>query len=171
MVPNSAAASARGVTPYNNTAPTQSTATTASMIGYCEAIGSRQWRHRPLSSSHDTTGMLSRQAMGCLQRGQADGGRSSDRSFGSRTMQTLRKLPTQRPTTAAPTTRIGSTTTRHLVEEDARRHRDVERLGALRERDGHALRGDGVELRADASAFVPDDHRDGPRALHPPAIA
>src|SRR2546426_1987141 len=80
-------------------------------------------------------------------------------------MQTLRKLPTQSPRSPAPTSRMGSTTTRHLVEQDTRRHRDVERLGALGQRDRHALRGDGVELRADSRPLVSHDHRDG--SVHP----
>src|SRR2546426_1423039 len=80
-------------------------------------------------------------------------------------MQTLRKLPRQSPRSPAPTSRIGSTTTRHLVEQDTRRHRDVERLGALGQRDRHALRGDGVELRADTRSLVSHDHRDG--SVHP----
>jgi len=51
-----------------------STPTTASMIGYCSEIGWPQRRHRPRSSSQETTGMLSRQAIGCPQLGQVEGG-------------------------------------------------------------------------------------------------
>src|SRR5947199_10379404 len=80
-------------------------------------------------------------------------------------MQTLRKLPRQSPRSPAPTSRIGSATTRHLVEQDTRRDRDVEGLGALGQRDRHALRGDGVELRADSRPLVSDDHGNGP--VHP----
>src|SRR5688500_10988178 len=79
-------------------------------------------------------------------------------------MQTFRKLPTQRPTRTAPATMTGSTPTLDLVEEDSRGHRDVEGLRAARERNGDALRGDGVELRPYAGAFVPDDHGDACRA-------
>src|SRR3989442_13159661 len=85
-------------------------------------------------------------------------------------MQTLRKLPTQSPRSPAPTSRIGSTPTRHLVEQDTRRHGHVERLGALGQRDRHALRGDGVELRADSRPLVSDNDGDGspPPAPAPP---
>src|SRR5205807_5679219 len=76
-------------------------------------------------------------------------------------MQTFRKLPKHRPRMAAPMSRIGSATTRHLEEEDARRDGDVERFGALGQRDRHALGGHGVELWPDARAFVPDDDGDG----------
>src|SRR3989475_189251 len=76
-------------------------------------------------------------------------------------MQTLRKLPTQGPRSRAPRSRIGSTPTRHLVEQDTRRHGHVERLGALGQGDRHALRGDGVELRADSRPLVSDNDGDG----------
>src|SRR6267143_1514047 len=139
------------------------------MMGYCAEIGCPHQRHRPRSRSHETTGMLSRQAMPRPQRGQVDGGRNSERCFlsslASRRMQTLRKLPIQSPRSPAPTSRMGSTTTRHLVEQDTRRDRDIERLGALRQRDRHALRGDGVELGADARPLVPHNHRDW--SVHP----
>src|SRR6185503_659628 len=75
-------------------------------------------------------------------------------------MQTLRKLPTHRPRSTAPTTSTGSTPTQHLIEKNAGRDRDVERLGTMRERNCNALRGDGVELRTNPGAFVADDHRD-----------
>src|SRR5438046_4248688 len=77
-------------------------------------------------------------------------------------MQTLRKLPKHSPRMAAPMSRIGSATTGHLEEEDARRDRDVQRFGPLGQRDRHALGGHGVELRPDARALVADD--DGDRA-------
>src|SRR5881296_326752 len=113
--------------------------------------------------------MLSRHAIRRPQRGQVEGGWNSERCFlsslASRRIQTLRKLPMQSPRSPAPTSRIGSATTRHLVEQDTRRYRDVEGLGALGERDRHALRGDGVELRADSRPLVSDDHGNGP--VHP----
>src|ERR1051325_4696826 len=160
IVANSAAASAWRVTPYCSAAATQMAPTAASMMGYCREIGSPQRRQRPFRSSQETTGMLSRQAIGCLQRGQVEGGFRSDMSTGSRTMHTFRKLPRQSPRIATATSRIGSTATRHLVEQNARRHRDVERLRALRQGNRHAPRGDGVELRPDPGPFVADDHRD-----------
>src|SRR2546422_488253 len=142
------------------------TPTTTSMTGYWMEIGWPHQRHRPRSSSHETTGTLSRHAIRRPQRGQVEGGWNSDRCFlsslASRRMQTLRKLPRQSPSSPAPTSRIGSTATRHLVEQDARRHRDVQRLGALGQWDRHALRGDRVELRADSRALVADDDGDGP---------
>src|SRR6266511_3081508 len=167
IVPNRAPASAGTDRPYRRSAPAQITPTTSSMIGYWAEIASPQCRQRPLRSSHETRGMLSYQAMGCLQRGQAEGGVRRERSCGSRRMQTLRKLPRQSPRTPPPTSTIGSTTTRHLVEQDPRRHRHVERFRALRERDRHTPRGDGVQVRADARALVADDHRDRTRPPSP----
>src|SRR6266566_925256 len=139
------------------------------MIGYCMEIGLPHERQRPRSTSHETIGILSRHAMRRPQRGQVEGGWKRERCFlsslASRRMHTLRKLPRHSPQSPAATTRIGSTATRHLVEQDPRRHGDVKRLGALRERDRHALRRDGVELRADARAFVAHDHGDRPLPL------
>src|SRR6266540_4813804 len=110
--------------------------------------------------------MLSRHAIRRPHRGQVDGGWNSERCFlsslASRRMQTLRKLPTQSPRSPAPTSGIGSATTRHLIEQDTRRHRDVERLGALGQRDRHALRGDGVQLWPDSRPLVSHDHGDRP---------
>src|SRR2546428_7642299 len=168
IVPNRAAARKRAVGPYASIATIQRTPTTPSMIGYCMEMGWPHPRQRPRSASHDTIGILSRHSMRRLQRGQVDGGWNRERCFlsslASRRMQTVRKLPKQSPRSAAPTSRIGSTATSHLEEEDARRHRDVERFGALCERDRHALRRDGVELRPDAGALVADDDRDRTRA-------
>src|SRR3989442_257863 len=85
-------------------------------------------------------------------------------------MHTLRKLPRHSPRSPAPNSRIGSAATQHLVQEDPCRDGDVERLGAVRQRNRPALRGDRVELRADARPFITHDHRD--RALvHPPPFA
>src|SRR5437867_7126002 len=81
-------------------------------------------------------------------------------------MQTLRKLPTQSPRIPAPTSRMGSTATRHLIEQNTRRHRDVERLGPLRQRDCDAPGGDGIEVRADAGPLV--SHHHGDRVPPPP---
>src|SRR5256884_3693180 len=77
-------------------------------------------------------------------------------------MQTFRKLPKHSPRMAAPTSRIGSATTGHLEEQDARRDGDVQRFRALGQRDRYAFGGDGVELGPDARALVADD--DGDRA-------
>src|SRR6266850_3078231 len=73
-------------------------------------------------------------------------------------MQTLRKLPTQRPTSTAATTITGSAPTQHLVEQDARGNGNVQRLGAARERDRDALCRDRVELRPDSRSLVSHDH-------------
>src|ERR1041385_6149194 len=168
IVANSAAARAWRVTPYSSAAATQMAPTAASMMGYCREIGSPQRRHRPFRSSQETTGMLSRQAIGCLQRGQVEGGFTSDMSTGSRTMHTFRKLPRQSPRIATATSRIGSTATRHLVEQNARRHGDVERLRALRQGNRHAPRGEGVAVRPYPAPCVPDDPREALAPSPPP---
>src|SRR5467141_534441 len=147
------------------------TPTTTSMMGYWAEIGWPHQRHRPRNSNHETTGTLSRHAIRRPQRGQVEGGWNSERCFlsslASRRMQTLRKLPRQSPKSPAPTSRIGSTATRHLIEQDTRRYCDVERLGALGQRDRHALRGDGVELRADSRPLVSDNDSDGSSSRAP----
>src|SRR5213592_197158 len=158
-VPNSAAATACNVMPYASNETPKSTPTSASMRGYCLEIGLWHQRHLPRSHSQEKTGILSRQAMGCLQFGHVERGRSSDWSRGSRRMHTLRKLPTQSPSSTTPATMTISVPTQDLVEQDPRRHGDVERLGAARQWDRDALRRDGVELRADSRSFVADDHR------------
>src|SRR5262245_64726586 len=81
-------------------------------------------------------------------------------------MQTLRKLPNERPNTAAlKTSKTASAATPDLVQEDPGGHRDIERLGARGERNGDPHRGDVVEVRPDAGAFVADDHGHGATAL------
>src|SRR6266540_4452457 len=159
-VPNSAAATACNVMPYASNETPNSTPTSASMRGYCLEMGLWHQRHLPRSHSQDKTGMLSRQAMGCLQCGHVERGRSSDWSRGSRRIHTLRKLPTQRPSSTAPMPMTGSAPTQHLVQQDACRDGDVQRLGAARERNRDPLRRDGVELRPDSRAFVSHDHGD-----------
>src|SRR5437016_5806567 len=133
-------------------------------------IGCPHERHRPRSTSHETTGTLSRHAIRRPQRGRVAAGGNSERCFfsplTSRRMQTLRRLRGKAPRGPARTSGIGSTATRNLIEQDTRRYCDVERLGALGQRDRHALRGDGVELRADSRSLVSHDHRDG--SVHPP---
>src|SRR5262245_36770926 len=119
------------------------------MSGYWSEMPAPQFRHLPRKTSHDTTGMLSYQAIGFLQWGQVDGGEMSDCSCGSRRMHTLRKLPIHRPMMVTATATNGSAAMRHLVQEDSRRHRHVERLGALGERDRHPLRGDRVQMGSD----------------------
>jgi len=157
-VPNSAAATACNVTPYASNDAPNNTPTSASMSGYCLEMGWWHQRHLPRSHNHETTGILSRQAMGCLQFGHVERGRSSDSSRGSRRMHTLRKLPTHRPSSTAPATMTMSVPTQDLVEQDPGRHGDVERLGAARQRNRDALGRDRVELRADSRPFVADDH-------------
>src|SRR4029077_7913969 len=97
---------------------------------YCGEMGSPHHRHLPRSTSHDTTGMLSYHAISRWHRGHDDGGRTRDRalgsSFGSLRMQTFRKLPSTSPKTDATTRKKASPPTQPLVEENARRHGDVE---------------------------------------------
>src|SRR3989442_683471 len=157
--PNSAAATACSVMPYASKDAPNSTPTSASISGYCLEMGLWHQRHLPRSHSHEKTGMLSRQAMGCWQCGHVERGRSSDWSRGSRRMHTLRKLPTQRPSSTAPATMTRSVPTQDLVEQDPRRHGDVQRFGAARQRNCDALGRDRVELRTDSRSFVADDHR------------
>src|SRR5438874_13539960 len=61
-------------------------------------MGRPQLRHFARRTSHETTGMLSYQAMRAPQRGQLDGGETMLRPFGTRAITTLRKLPRQAPT-------------------------------------------------------------------------
>ena len=58
-----------------------------------------QSRHLPSSSIQPTIGMLSRQRIGCLHRGQCDGGHSRLRRRGRRWTTTLAKLPNSDPST------------------------------------------------------------------------
>src|SRR5687767_11357551 len=97
------------------------------------------------------TGIFSYQRISCPQRGQRDRGRTTD-CFGSapqRTMHTLRKLPSTRPSSPAYAMTTGwapSTLTDDLVQENPGRDRDVERLGAGREPDGDSAVRRRVEL-------------------------
>ena len=138
-------------------------------------MGSPQLRHLPRSSSQEMTGMLSYGRRPVPQRGQRDGGRTTD-CFGSapqRTMQTLRKLPKTRPNRAA--TRItasggsASAITQDLVQEDGRRDGDVERLGTGDDRDRDAAVGRRGKAGADTGAFVADDERETVGTFRPVA--
>src|SRR2546429_5051232 len=111
--------------------------TAASTTGYCTEIGALQCRHLPVSSNHDRSGMLSYHAMAAPHAGHLERGRTNDSLLGSRTIHTLRKLPRISPTMAALTRTTRSTSTLHLVENDPRRDRHVERLRAPRHRDRH----------------------------------
>src|SRR5882762_9539201 len=122
-VPKNAAATACNVMPYASTDAPISTPTSASMSGYCLEMGLWHQRHLPR-------------------------GRISDWSRGSRRMHTLRKLPTQRPSSTTPARMTISVPTQDLVKQDPRGHGDVERLGAARQRNRDALGRDRVELRA-----------------------
>src|SRR5262245_50224247 len=66
-------------------------------------MGARQARHRARRSKYDSTGRLSYQAIGVLQCGQRERGRTIDSPWGSRATTTLRKEPMQAPTPAAQT--------------------------------------------------------------------
>src|SRR4051812_19631721 len=85
-------------------------AVATSMIGYRAEIRTPQQRARPPSRSQETTGMLSRGAIGAPQRGQRLPGRTTDWPSGTRAMTTLRKLPTMSPT-AAQTATVTTTST------------------------------------------------------------
>src|SRR5690242_19254193 len=75
-------------------------------------------------------------------------------------MQTFRKLPRQSPMAPAAMAKMTSVPTRNLVQKNPGGDGDVERFGALRERDRYAARRDGVQMRPDSGPFVPDDHGD-----------
>src|SRR5689334_6771440 len=139
-------------------------AVASSTSGYWIEIGSPQFRQRPRSSSHETTGMLSYARMPLPQRGQRDRGRMTDCSAGSRTMQTLRKLPNSAPNSAAMMTNQSSgygtsPVTGHLVKENGRRRGDVERLDPRREPDGHTPPRFGGERGRNSGALVAEHER------------
>ena len=103
IVKKTAPVSASSVMPCCQTIAAQIPAVASSTSGYIGEIGSLQLRHLPRSSSHETTGMLSHGRSPTAQRGQRDGGRTTD-CFGSapqRRMQTLRKLPSTAPSSPA----------------------------------------------------------------------
>src|SRR5947199_6690654 len=72
-------------------------------------MGTPQQRARPRRSSQDTTGTLSRAAMGAPHRGHRLRGRTTDSPAGTRAITTLRKLPTSRPRTAQAVTSTDGT--------------------------------------------------------------
>src|SRR5262245_15104736 len=67
----------------------------------------RQARQRPLSATNETIGMLSYQASGVAQPGQAERGAHTLRPSGTRAITTFRKLPRTRPKTTAVVTGAG----------------------------------------------------------------
>src|SRR5579859_1764028 len=147
--------------------------TAPSMRMYWGEMGLPHHRHLPRSSNQETIGMLSYQAMSLWHFGHDDGGRIRERafgsSFGSRMMQTFRKLPNTSPNSVATIRKKASTPTQYLVEENARRHTDVERLRAPRHRDGDALGRHRIQRRPDPRALVAHDDAYGARpALDPP---
>src|SRR3989442_9204864 len=160
IVPNNAAATACNVGPYARTDAPNNNPTSASMSGYCLEIGLWHQRHLPRSQSHETSGMLSRQAFGCLQFGHVERGLSNNWSRGNRRMQTLRKLPPLSPSSTAPRRMTMLAPTHHLVEQDAVGPRDIERFRAARPGNRDPLGRDSIELWSDPCAFVSDDHRD-----------
>src|ERR1700682_1654087 len=104
-----------------------------SIKGYCAEIGSPHPRQRARRMTQESTGMLSYQDNRLPQRGQRDGGRTTD-CFGSapqRRMQTLRKLPMIAPKITATTTSSpagSSSATGNLIQENTSRHGDVQRF-------------------------------------------
>src|SRR3989442_5316788 len=115
IVPSTAPARACNVGPNHSTDDAHSNPTRASISGYWREIGLWQWRHFPLRSSHDTTGMLSRHAVRRLHCGQVDGGLTSDLSGGRCRMHTLRKVTELRPHHHHTPTCRTSTSIMHLV--------------------------------------------------------
>ena len=89
--------------------------------------------------------MLSLQPTGRPHLGQRDGGETTDCSAGSRTMQTLRKLPMTAPNTPPIRAKSADSLTRHLVEENARGDADIERLRAGPERNSDPAMGPAVQ--------------------------
>src|SRR5438552_10860514 len=162
IVPNSAAATACKVGPYARTDAPNSNPTRASMSGYCLEIGLWHQRHLPRSQSHENRGMLSRQAIGCLQFGHVERGVSNDWSRGNRRMQTLRKLPKHKPSSTAPRMMTTLAPTHHLAEQDAGGHRAIERFRAARQGNRDALRRDASGLGSDPGALVPDGQGNQP---------
>src|SRR5262245_55060890 len=124
-------------------------------------MGRAHPRHLPRSRIHEKTGMLSYHAMPWPQRGHLERGRTTDSSFGSRTMHTLRKLPSTSTKTPAMMAISRSGVTKRLVEQDPGRDPDVERLRARRQWNRHPPCRDPLALRAQAGAFVADDEGDG----------
>ena len=89
-------------------APANRPAVASSVSGYRTEIRAPQDRHRPRRSSHETTGMLSRDPITAPQRGQADRGSTMERFWGTRSTTTVRKEPNRRPNAANTPTRTGS---------------------------------------------------------------
>ncbi len=75
-------------------APSSSTAT------YRGEIAVPQRRQRPRRTSHESTGMLSYQAIAARHSGHRERGRTIDSPAGTRAMTTFRKLPIVAPTTS-----------------------------------------------------------------------
>src|SRR5579859_3094369 len=144
IVASTAPRSASRVGPDRHAIKAQRSPVASSTSGYWIEIGSPQLRHRPRSTTQESTGTLSYQATPAPQRGQRDGGRTTDclGSAPQRRMHTLRKLPNTAPTTPASRISSGrapasSAGTLHLVEKDPRRDGDIERLRPGRERNPH----------------------------------
>src|SRR5690606_2656807 len=89
------------VGPNTSSAPSQPMATVNSTIGYSGEIDSLHPRQRPRSRSQPTIGTFSCHAIGASQRGQRDGGDTTESSCGQRDTHTFRKEPTQAPVSSA----------------------------------------------------------------------
>src|SRR5688500_19754645 len=76
-------------------------------------------------------------------------------------MQTLRKLPITAPNSAPTSAASVDSPTRHLVEENARGHRDVQGLGPFAERNADPALRPGGERRTDTLPLVPDHDCEG----------
>src|SRR5437879_420024 len=133
-------------------------ATTASMMGYCMEIGWPHERHRPRSSSHETTGTLSRHAIRRPLQG-----------------HTIRGARTQRHAGFPRPGDEASVVERHDGVAEGGAHGRAQRLGAGRigrAPQHHRARGSERVRRTDQRADVPgilyavDHQRHGPRGRH-----
>src|SRR4051794_29182166 len=164
-------AGSRHETPVAAATTPKATAVAASTSGYRAPIGSSQQRDRPRSSSQDSTGTLSRSAIGVPHVGQALRGRTTDRPAGTRTITTLRNEPISSPTsTAETTTKIatgrsaGPPVTASLNPAVRIRRPYRSRVSVVRHFRGVAERGlhgvrRGVPFLPDASVTGGGDHR------------
>ena len=92
-VQKNAAIAASNVSPKARKHAATSSAVSSSTAGYCQPIACAQLRQRPRRSRYESTGMLSRGAIGASHDGQADGGWTIDRPSGSRDVDHVEEAP------------------------------------------------------------------------------
>src|SRR5450432_3417977 len=78
-----------------------SSAAQSSTTGWRAENGARQVRQRPRRRRYERIGMLSAARTGAPQPSQREAGRTTDSPRGTRSMQTLKKLPHRAPNTPA----------------------------------------------------------------------